>query len=112
MSEFVLLTSADCHLCGHGRQVLAELAAEGLLEWREIEDGTGQGGALARSVPPLRPVLLDPDGRVLAYGRLSARRLRKQLARRGNGSSVAPTECKSGSARMALAGRRPTLWPR
>ena len=81
MSEFVLLTSADCHLCGHGRQVLAELAAEGLLQWRETEDGTEQGRALARRVPPLRPVLLDPDGRVLAYGRLSVRRLRTQIMR-------------------------------
>lgn len=111
MTELVLLTGRDCHLCEHGKQVLAELAAEGLLEWREIEDGTEQGRALARSVPPLRPVLLDPDGRVLAYGRLSARRLRKQLTRLNDGGSVAPTECKSGSARMALTRRRPTLWP-
>ena len=77
MNEFVLLTSAGCHLCAHGREVLAELAAEGRLQWREIDDRSEVGAVLARSAPPLRPVLLDPDGGVVAYGRLSARRLRK-----------------------------------
>ena len=81
MNGVLLLTSADCHLCAHGRQVLAELAAEGRLQWREIDDDSEEGAALALSAPPLRPVLLDPDGRVVAYGRLSARRLRKRWAR-------------------------------
>lgn len=81
MTERVLLTSRDCHLCEHGRLVLAELAGEGLLSWREVDDASLTGRQLAGTAPPLRPVLLDSDGRVLAYGRLSVRRLRRQLAR-------------------------------
>ena len=80
MSE-LLLTSTDCHLCEHGKQVLAQLATEGLLSWRALDDDSREGCALADGAPPLRPVLFDDGGRVLAYGRLSAKRLRRQLAR-------------------------------
>ena len=81
MSDLLLLTSTDCHLCEHGKQVLAQLATEGRLSWRALDDHSLEGSALAHSAPPLRPVLFDEDGRVLGYGRLSAKRLRKQLAR-------------------------------
>jgi hypothetical protein len=43
---------------------------------------TGQDCHLAAAAPPLRPVLFDPAGRVVAYGRLSAKRLRRRLRRR------------------------------
>ena len=81
MSGLLLLTTTDCHLCEHGEQVLAQLAAEGPLSWRALDDHSPEGRALAHGAPPLRPVLFDDGGRVLAYGRLSAKRLRKQLAR-------------------------------
>lgn len=81
MSELRLLTSADCHLCEHGKAVLDELADEGLLRWREVDADGDEGAQLAASAPPPRPLLLWPDGRVAAYGRLSARRLRKSFAR-------------------------------
>lgn len=73
-----LLTSHDCHLCEHSKAVLTELQAEGLLAWCETADETPEGQALAAVAPPIRPVLFY-EGRVLAYGRLSDRRLRKQL---------------------------------
>jgi len=78
MRPFLLLTAPGCHLCDHGRQVLNSLAAEQLLTWREVDAGTDEGQNIAASAPPLRPVLYDPDGHVIAYGRLSARRLRRQ----------------------------------
>ena len=77
MSPFVLLTSAGCHLCGHGRQVLDELG----LPWREVDAESEEGRGLGLTAPPLRPVLFDADGRVLAYGRLSLRRLRREIRR-------------------------------
>ncbi|MBI5104083.1 MAG: thioredoxin family protein [Solirubrobacterales bacterium] len=81
MRELVLLTEPDCHLCGHGRSVLDGLAAEGLLSWREVRGGDDEGMRLSALAPPLRPVLFDRDGVVVAYGRLSEKRLRKRLAR-------------------------------
>jgi len=80
MRRLVLLTSQDCHLCAHGREVLGALASEGLLSWQEVDAESAEGLRLAAAAPPLRPVLFDPDGRVVAYGRLSPKRLRRQLS--------------------------------
>ncbi len=73
---YVYVTGADCHLCGHGREVLARLE----LPAREIDVESDEAAALAEAGVPLSflPVLLDED-RVLAYGRLSEKRLRKEL---------------------------------
>ena len=81
MRQLVLLTTPDCNLCAHGREVLDTLAAEGLLIWREVDAGSDQGRRLAATAPPLRPVLLDANGSVIAYGRLSSRRLARDLRR-------------------------------
>ena len=81
MNAVVLLTARDCHLCQHGREVLDGLTAEGLLSWREIDAESEEGRSLAASAPPLRPVLYDERGHVIAYGRLSARRLRRMEPR-------------------------------
>ena len=77
MSEFTLLTATDCHLCEHAKTVLTELD----LEWREVHCESEEGKQLAAIAPPMRPVLYDSDGSLLAYGRLSLKRLRKLLAR-------------------------------
>jgi len=75
--SLVLVTSPDCHLCAHARSVLAALG----LEAREIELDGDEAQALARRGVPLAvlPVLWDGE-RVLGYGRLSERALRKRLA--------------------------------
>ena len=80
MTAFVLLTARDCHLCAHGREVLDRLTDDGVLAWREIDADSEEGRRLAAVAPPLRPVLFDPDGRAVAYGRLSAKRLRRGVA--------------------------------
>ena len=89
MTSLVLLTARDCHLCSHGREILDGLAAEGALSWREVDGDSTEGVRLAATAPPLRPVLYDRDGRVLAYGRLSAKRLRRERAAR-RGATLAP----------------------
>lgn len=78
--EYMLLTAPDCHLCGHGREVLGTLAAEGRLSWHEVDADSDLGRRLVQAAPPLRPALFDADERLIAYGRLSERRLRRQLA--------------------------------
>lgn len=81
MKMLTLLTAPNCHLCAHAREVLDSLAADGLIRWRELDADSDDGSRLAAAVPPLRPVLLAADGHVLAYGRLSRRRLARDLAR-------------------------------
>lgn len=77
MTELVFVTTEDCHLCEHGRGVLDELG----IERREISDNSDEAATLAASGIPLSfmPVLTDGE-RVIAYGRLSGKRLRKELA--------------------------------
>ncbi len=86
---YMLLTASDCHLCGHGREVLDTLATDGALTWHEVDADSDLGRRLAQTAPPLRPVLFDADERLIAYGRLSERRLRRQLASSGS-DSLAP----------------------
>lgn len=76
MSALVYITTDDCHYCEHGRGVLDELG----VERREIRSDSEEAAELAAGGIPLSflPVLTD-GARVIAYGRLSARRLRKEL---------------------------------
>ncbi len=75
--ELLYVTGADCHLCEHGREVLATLGLEAL----EVDVDSADAAALAERGIPLAflPVLTDGE-RVLAYGRLSEKRLRKDLS--------------------------------
>ncbi|MEX2645896.1 MAG: glutathione S-transferase N-terminal domain-containing protein [Gaiellaceae bacterium] len=72
----ILVTGDDCHLCEHGRRVLAVLG----LDAHEVEvDGDEAAALAARGVPlAFLPVLTDGT-RLIAYGRLSEKRLRKEL---------------------------------
>lgn len=76
MSGLVLITSHDCHLCEHGREVLAALG----LEARELDVESDEAQELAERGAPLAflPILSNGE-RVLAYGRFSEKRLRKEL---------------------------------
>ena len=72
----ILVTGDDCHLCDHGRRVLAALE----LDAREVAVGSGEAEALAAHGIPLGflPVLTDGT-RLIAYGRFSEKRLRREL---------------------------------
>lgn len=74
--ELLLITAEGCHLCAHARSVLAELS----LPAREVDlDSPEVADLAARGVPlAFLPVLWDGQ-RVIGYGRLSERRLRKDL---------------------------------
>ena len=90
--EVTLLTQPDCGLCEHAKHVLSRLAGEFALDVREVDLTTPEGQALgARSGMAFPPaVLLDDEP--FAFGRLSERRLRRELARR----HAAPTTSKVG----------------
>ena len=76
MTELIYVTGDDCHLCEHGRQVLDALG----VERHEIDSDSQESEQLAAAGIPLSflPVLTD-GGRLIAYGRLSEKRLRKEL---------------------------------
>jgi glutaredoxin len=77
-SSLVFITTDDCHFCEHGRAVLDELG----VERTEIRAESAAADALAARGIPLSflPVLTDGE-RVIAYGRFSEKRLRKELGR-------------------------------
>jgi len=77
MSEpLVFVTSHDCHLCEHGREVLSILG----FAPREVDFESAEAQELARRGVPLAflPVLWDGE-RVVAYGRFSKERLRREF---------------------------------
>ena len=72
----LFITGDGCHLCGHGREVLGTLG----IEVRELEvDSVEAADLAARGIPlAFLPVLTDGE-RVIAYGRFSEKRLRRDL---------------------------------
>lgn len=77
-----LLTKADCALCQQAKEVLRRLEAEGLLEFELVDLHTPEGQQLATVSGMAFPPGLLLDGDPFSYGRLSERKLRRELARR------------------------------
>ena len=77
MSGLVYVTADDCHFCEHGREVLDRIG----VARREISVDSDDACRLAEYGIPLSflPVLTDGE-RVIAYGRFSEKRLRRDLA--------------------------------
>lgn len=76
MGELILVTTDDCRFCERAHTVLDALG----VARREIPVDTEEAGALAARGIALAfmPVLTD-GRRVIAYGRFSEKRLRKEL---------------------------------
>ncbi len=72
----ILVTGDDCHLCEHGREVLSCLG----IDAREVAVDCDEATELAARGIPLAflPVLTDGT-RLIAYGRFSEKRLRREL---------------------------------
>ena len=77
MTELVYITTDDCHFCEHGRAVLDELG----VERREIGADSTDAFRLAEHGIPISflPVLTNGE-RVIAFGRFSEKRLRREFA--------------------------------
>ena len=76
MKTLVFVTTDDCHFCEHGRNVLDMLG----VDRTEIRVDSAEAETLAARGIPLGflPVLTDGE-RVIAYGRFSEKRLRREL---------------------------------
>ncbi len=81
MTSITLLTQADCALCEHAKGVLDRVGADHPLEVTEIDLASEHGRALAARAGVLFAPGVLVDGRPFGYGRLSERRLRRELGR-------------------------------
>ena len=86
MIDLLLVTAPGCRHCDRARTVLDRLAAELPLRWREVPMGSEEGRRLVtRWRAPFPPLLLVREAAgdtLLGYGRLSQRRLMRQLTER------------------------------
>jgi len=75
-AQLLLVTTDDCHFCRRAHEVLDALGVPA----REIDVASAEARALADAgvALPFLPVLTDRR-RVIAYGRFSEKRLRKEL---------------------------------
>jgi glutaredoxin len=95
MIEVVVLTQEQCHWCDEAKAVLARLAAEYALSVTMLDIATPEGEALALQSGVLFPPGIFLEKETFSYGRLSERKLRKELERRltlQKKSEVAPQE--------------------
>jgi hypothetical protein len=82
----VLLTQDDCALCEQGKRVLDRLGREFPLAVETRELASNEGRALAERGGVMFPPGLFVDGHPFSYGRVSERKLRRELRRRSEAS--------------------------
>lgn len=76
----VFVTAPACHLCRSGRDVLADISTRVPLTIREVDLSSSTGAEIARRWRVPFPPVLVVEGDLVAYGRLSRRRVERELA--------------------------------
>ncbi len=79
--DLTLVVAEECSLCEHAKKVLDSLRHDYRLRVNEVKLESEEGRLLGQLHPLLFPPILLYGDRVLSYGRLSERRLRKELGR-------------------------------
>jgi Glutaredoxin and related proteins len=77
-----LLTQQDCAFCEQAKKILGRFASEYALDVVTLDLATPEGQALALKGGILFPPGVFIDGEPFSYGRLSERKLHKDLERR------------------------------
>ena len=87
MSAFavIVLISPECALCEQAKAVLARVGRDYDLEVEECSIESERGGRLAQEHGVLFPPGVILDGEAFSFGRLSERKLRRELQRRSAG---------------------------
>ena len=78
-----LLTQEQCKFCDEAKQILGRLARDFPMVVSTVDLASEDGRAMAVAGGVMFPPGLFLDGEPFGYGRVSERRLRKELARRG-----------------------------
>jgi glutaredoxin len=81
MTVITLLTQPDCAMCEHAKKVLARVGEDYPLEVAEIDLASEEGRVLAAQARVHFAPGVLVDGSPFGYGRLSERRLRRELGR-------------------------------
>lgn len=76
-----LLTQSDCHLCEHAKVVLARVSVDFSMQVEEISLSSAPGQKLAAEAGVMFAPGILLDGKPFTFGRLSERKLRKELSR-------------------------------
>lgn len=82
MRKATLLTKSDCALCDQAKGVLQRLSDDGALNVELVDLHSPEGEELAVAAGMAFPPGLLLDGQPFSYGRLSERKLRRELAQR------------------------------
>lgn len=83
MLQITLLSAPHCELCDQAKAVLARVGKDVDLEVEELSSETERGRDLMVEHRVAFPPGVLIDGQPFSYGRVSERKLRKELARRG-----------------------------
>lgn len=77
--EVTLVSAEGCHHCRRARAALEQVAADRPVHWREVDWASAEGQRLQAAHRPPFPPLLVAGGHALGHGRVSVRRLRRQV---------------------------------
>jgi|SRR5216683_8111688 len=80
--HMLLLTQEHCGFCKQAQEILERLAREYWLSFSTLDMGSPEGQRLAVQDGLLFPPGILIDGEPFSYGRLSERKLRRELDRR------------------------------
>lgn len=84
MTVVTLLTQTSCSFCEQAKETLARLSQEELFETEELSLETEEGRALGERHGVLFAPGILVDDAFFSFGRLSERKLRRELQRRND----------------------------
>lgn len=82
-AEITLLTQHACAFCDHAEQVLGRVGQDHLLRVTEVDLASDEGQRLAAHAGVMFAPGVLLDGEPFSFGRLSERKLRRALGKRG-----------------------------
>lgn len=88
--DVTLLTQQQCRFCDLAKEILDRVGREHPLQVREVDLTTAEGQRMATALGVLFAPGVLLDGAAFSYGRLSERKLRRELDRRASTASIAP----------------------
>lgn len=77
-----MLTQENCAFCGQAKEILDRLASEYGVSVSTMDLDTSEGQGLAERGGMMFPPGVFVDGEPFSYGRLSERKLRREIERR------------------------------